>query len=151
MTLIVQKTQFFLNLLNLINSMIVLHYLLYVCHRAGGMDRSPRYNRWRALCFFGAINGWLLLIMLAWIKIHLNIDLYSNTPIWMWFIVAAALTFLGQLLWRNNHMEYEATFNAWPKRKRTLCNIGVAVFVISVLALLMYSATLDRGYFFSRK
>jgi len=63
----------------------------------------------------------------------------------MWFIVFAPLAFLGDLLWKNGHMEYEATFNTWPKRKRTICDIGVVVFVISVFAFMMYSVILVRG------
>lgn len=123
---------------------VVLHYILYAFHRFG-VDRGPRYNRWRALAFFGVLEAWVFLIIIGWIKILINIDLYSLTPKWIFFIIAIPIAYINQLFWKNGHMEYEAIFDKWPIEKRDRWDTAVAMFSISSFAFMMYTATVVRG------
>jgi hypothetical protein len=124
---------------------LVLHYILYAFHRFG-VDQGPRYNRWRALAFFGVLEAWILVIIMGWLKVLLNIDMLS-IPKWNFIVIAMPLAYINSLFWKSGQMKHEAIFDKWPIEKRDRWDIAVAVFSIFILVFLFYTATVVRPLF----
>lgn len=118
---------------------LILHYMLYAFHRFG-INRGERYNRWRALLFFGVLQTWLLLIVVCWISILLKNNLFFSTPIkWAIFLALITFSFAGDYFWINQE-KYETIFNQWSKKKRRAWDVVVTLFALFAFSFMLYSA-----------
>lgn len=118
------------------------YYLLYyTIFRLGVGGTSREYRKWGALLGVGVVQFFLLATGDIWLEIATGVSRLLSLPRYAIAAFVVGLCYLNYmaLLHRSQWEAYEEKFNRYPRRGQNLRLTVAAVFIVLVVAGLLYS------------